>query len=290
MPGPKFTIVTATYNSARTLRDTIESVISQDFKDWEHWVIDGGSKDGTIEMVKEYPHIKWISERDSGLYEAMNKGIQRANGEILLMLNSDDCLTQGALRNVADAFAAHPEWDAAFGDIIYMDGEGNEIYRREEAVYDYDVLRLSGVCYVIHQTLYVRKALHDRIGVYRHQDFISCADYEFILRMGKSGAKVGHISEYLARYRIHDFGQTADDRMRRNIARETEIILKEYGRPEGFSGKALRALNRGKRQLQKLALRGKIDVIPGSVKLRKYIKGKNNFSSNSLDRVEAREK
>ena len=290
MPGSKFTIVTATYNSARTLRETIESVVSQDFKDWEHWIIDGGSKDGTIDMVKEYPHIKWISERDSGLYEAMNKGIQRASGEILLMLNSDDCLTEGALRNVADAFAAHPDWDAAFGDIIYMDGEGNEIYRREEAVYDYDVLRLSGVCYVIHQTLYVKKTLHDRIGLYRNEDFISCADYEFILRMGKAGAKVGHISEYLARYRIHDFGQTADDRMRRNIARETEIILKEYGRPGGFSGKALRALHRGKRQLQKLALRGKIDVVPGSVKLRKYIKGKNNFSSNSLDRVEAREK
>ena len=290
MPGPKFTIVTATFNSARTLRDTIESVVSQDFKDWEHWIIDGGSKDATINIIKEHPHIKWISERDSGLYEAMNKGIQRASGEILLMLNSDDCLTGGALRYVANGFTAHPEWEAAFGDIIYVDDEGNEIYRREEALYDYDVLRLSGVCYVIHQTLYVKKSLHDRIGLYRNQDFISCADYEFILRMGKAGAKVGHISEYLARYRIHDFGQTADDRMRRNIARETEIILKEYGRPEGFSGKALRALHRGKRQLQKLALRGKIDVIPGSVKLRKYVKGKNNFTSNALERVEAREK
>lgn len=287
MPGPKFTIVTASYNSIRTIRETIESVIAQDFKDWEHWVIDGGSKDGTIDLVKEYPHIKWISERDSGLYEAMNKGIVRAAGEILLMLNSDDCLTPGALRMVAEGFDGHPEWDAAFGDIIYVDSQGNEIYRREEAGYDYDVLRLSGICYIIHQTLYVKKSLHDRIGVYRHKDFVNCADYEFILRMGKAGAKVGHIPDYLIRYRIHDFGLTADDRARRNIARESAIILKEYGRPDGWPGKALRVINRGKRQLQKLALRGKIDLVPGNVRLKKYIKAKNSVSSNALERMEA---
>jgi glycosyltransferase involved in cell wall biosynthesis len=287
MPGPKFTIVTASYNSIRTIRETIQSVIAQDFKDWEHWVIDGGSKDGTIDLVKEYPHIKWISERDSGLYEAMNKGIARATGEILLMLNSDDCLTPGALRMVAEGFGTHPEWDAAFGDIIYVDSQGHEIYRREEAGYDYDVLRLSGICYIIHQTLYVKKSLHERIGEYRYKDFVNCADYEFILRMGKNGATVGHIPDYLIRYRIHDFGLTADDRARRNIARESAIILKEYGRPEGWPGKALRVINRGKRQLQKLARRGKIDIVPGNVRLKKYIKAKNSVSSNALERMEA---
>jgi glycosyltransferase involved in cell wall biosynthesis len=290
MPGPKFTIVTASYNSIRTIRETIESVVSQDFKDWEHWVIDGGSRDGTIDLVNEYPHIKWISERDSGLYEAMNKGIARAAGEIVLMLNSDDCLTPGALRTVAKGFQANPDWDAAFGDIIYVDSQGKEIYRREEALYDYDVLRLSGVCYIIHQTLYVKKALHDRIGVYRHKDFINSADYEFILRMGKTGAKVGHIAEYLIRFRIHDFGMTADDRVQRNIEREAATIGKEYGRPSGVRGKILRTLTRGKRQLQKLAHRGKVDLVPGRVKLGKYMKAKTSVSSNALEQLEAREK
>jgi glycosyltransferase involved in cell wall biosynthesis len=290
VPGPKFTIVTASYNSIRTIRETIESVVSQDFKDWEHWVIDGGSRDGTINLVKEYPHIKWISERDGGLYEAMNKGIERASGEILLMLNSDDCLTPGALRTVSEAFDSNLDWDAAFGDIIYVDSQGKEIYRREEAIYDYDVLRLSGVCYVIHQTLYIKKALHNRIGLYRHKDFINSADYEFILRMGKEGAKVGHIPEYLVRFRIHDFGMTADDRVRRNIQREVEIIGKEHGRPAGVPGRVLRALTRGKRQLQKLAHRGKVDLVPGGIKLKKYVKAKTSISSNALERLEAREK
>jgi len=290
MAGPKFTIVTASFNASRTIRETIESVVLQDFKDWEHWVIDGGSKDNTIDIVKAYPHIKWISERDGGLYEAMNKGIARASGEILLMLNSDDCLTEGALRMVAEGFAAHPEWDAAFGDIIYVDSRGQEIYRRQEAGYDYDVLRLSGVCYVIHQTLYVKRALHERIGVYRHKEFINSADYEFILRMGKLGAPVGHIPEYLVRFRIHDFGMTADERVRRNIERETKIICAEHGRPDGAQGKALRGIMRAKRQLQKLAKRGTIDVVPGGKKLQKYMKAKTSITSNALERLEAREK
>src|SRR5204863_9173385 len=157
----------------------------------------------------------------------MNKGIQRASGEILLMLNSDDCLPAGALRKVAEAFNRNPDWGAAFGDIIYVDSQGKEIYRREEAVYDYDILRLSGVCYIIHQTLYVKKSVHDRIGLYRQKDFINAADYEFILRMGREGVKVGHIPEYLIRFRIRDQGMTTDDRVRRNIERESGIICRE---------------------------------------------------------------
>ncbi len=288
MSRPKFTIVTASFNSIGTIRDTIESVLKQDFKDWEHWIIDGGSKDGTIELVKEYPHLKWISEKDSGLYEAMNKGIERATGEILLMLNSDDRLTEGALQAVADGFAKNPDWDAAFGDIIYVNSRGEEIYRREEAIYDYDVLRLSGVCYVIHQTLYVKKALHERIGNYRYQEFIVSADYEFILRMGRAGAKVGHVPQYLVRYRIHDAGLTADNRVQRNMRREVGIISKEYGRPEGAAGKALRILMKAKRQLQKLAIRGKIDLVPGNRKLAKYMQDSSKITSNALAEIEAR--
>src|SRR4051812_15681720 len=267
MPDPKFSIVTASFNSIHTIRETIESVLSQDFKDWEHIVMDGGSKDGTLDLLQEYPHLKWESEKDEGHYHAMNKGIERAQGEVLLMLNADDCLRPGVLRKVAEAFDKHPEWDAAFGDIIYVDSKGNEIYRREEALYDYDVLRLSGVCYIIHQTLYVKKSVHDRLGVYRQKDFINAADYEFILRMGRKGVKVGHIPEYLIRYRIHDQGMTTDDRVRRNIARESALICREHGRPEGWPGKALRVMTRGKRQLQKLTHRGKMDLVPGSVLL-----------------------
>jgi glycosyltransferase involved in cell wall biosynthesis len=280
MPRPKFSIVTASFNSIHTIRGTIESVLQQDYKDWEHLVMDGGSKDGTIELLKEYPHLDWVSEKDEGHYHAMNKGIEKARGEILLMLNSDDCIRPGILRKVAEAFEKHPDWDAAFGDIIYVDAEGNEIYRREEAIYDYDVLRFSGVCYVIHQTLFVKKSLHERIGLYRSKEFFNCCDYEFILRMGREKAKVGHIPEYIVNYMYHVNGQSADLRVTRNMAKESAVIRREHGWPDGFRGKALRAAMRGKRQFQKLIYRGKIDLTPGTWKSRKHMKEKTNFTSN----------
>lgn len=272
--------MTATFNAANTLRETIESVRAQDFKDYEHLVIDGGSTDGTLDIVREYPGIDWISEKDKGLYFAMNKGVKRARGEILLMLNADDCLTEGALGKVAAAFEKNPDWDAAFGDLIFVDGAGREIFRREEAGYDYDELRYSGVCYVIHQALYVKKALHDRIGLYREGEFHICADYEFILRMGKMGAKVGHVPEYLVRYRYHDHGLSADLRANKILREESERVRKEYGWPGGTKGKLLRNAMRVKRQLRKLVARGKVDLKSGEAMLAAHRKEKTQVASN----------
>ena len=143
--SPKISIITACFNSIHTIRETLESVRSQDYPHWEHIVIDGGSTDGTVEVLKEFPHLQWISEKDEGHYHAMNKGVARATGDVVNILNADDCFRPGALRKVAEAFQAHPDWDGLFGDIVYVDGKGREIYRREEALFDYDVLRFGKV-------------------------------------------------------------------------------------------------------------------------------------------------
>src|SRR5436190_3145728 len=139
---PKISVVTPSFNSARTIRETLQSVQNQRYPNCEHLVIDGGSTDGTLGIVKEFPGVKWTSEKDSGIYDAMNKGVGRANGEIIGILNSDDRYRPGALTTVAETFTAHPDWDALFGDIINIDERGGEIYRRHEAKYDYAILRL----------------------------------------------------------------------------------------------------------------------------------------------------
>ena len=90
MIQPKISIITVTYNSAKTIKDTIESVLSQTYKNIEHIVIDGNSTDGTQEIIRSYPKIKMISENDNGIYDAMNKGIEFASGEVVGFLNSDD--------------------------------------------------------------------------------------------------------------------------------------------------------------------------------------------------------
>jgi len=209
MLTPKISVVTPSFNSSTTIRETIESVRGQDYPRWEHIVLDGGSTDGTLDILKEYPHLIWLSEKDEGHYHAMNKGIQRATGEVVNILNADDCYRPGVLTKVGKAFVAHPDWDGLFGDIVYVDGQGREIYRREEAKFDYNVLRFSGVCYVIHQTLFVKKTVHDRLGLYRHKEFLNCCDFDFILQLGRTGCQIGHLPELIVNYRYHEHGQSA---------------------------------------------------------------------------------
>ena len=105
----KITVVTPCFNSERTIRETLESVARQEHPNVEHIVMDGGSSDGTIAILKEFPHLKWFSEKDEGHYHAMNKGIAMATGEAVAILNADDCYCDGILAKVAQALAAHPD-------------------------------------------------------------------------------------------------------------------------------------------------------------------------------------
>jgi len=280
MLTPKISVVTPSFNSFATIRETIESVRGQDYPHWEHIVMDGGSRDGTLDILKEYPHLFWLSEKDEGHYHAMNKGIQRATGEVVNILNSDDCFHPGVLTKVGEAFAAHPDWDGLFGDIVYVDGQGREIFRRAEAKFDYNVLRFGGVCYVMHPTLFVKKSVHDRLGLYRHTEFLNACDFDFILQMGRAGCQIGHLPKLLVNYRYHEHGQSADLRVTRNMAKEASRIRKEHGVPDGIAGKLLRIYYRGKRQLQKLRYRGGCDLVPGSWLLKKHMREKTSFSSN----------
>src|ERR1700736_4207479 len=217
---PKISIVTPTFNGIATLRETIQSVLAQDYKDWEHIVIDGGSTDGTVDLLRKYPHLQWMSEKDQGHYHAMNKGIERAQGDIVGILNADDCYREGALRKVASGFEMNPQWDALFGDIVYVDGTGDEIFRREEARYDYDVLRFGNICYVIHPTLFIKKGVYECVGTYRYEKFLNACDVDLMLRLGRAGCRVGHIPELIVNYRLHEHGQSADRRVVRNTQRE----------------------------------------------------------------------
>jgi glycosyltransferase involved in cell wall biosynthesis len=282
----KITVVTPTFNSIHTIRETLDSVTRQDHPNIEHIVMDGGSSDGTLDIFKQYPHLKWSSEKDEGHYHAMNKGIALATGEAIAILNADDCYCEGILSKVAAALAAHPEWDALFGDIIFVDGEGREIFRREEACWDPQIVRF-GFAMANHQALFVRKRTYDRLGLLRHKDFKNCCDYEFFMRLAANQCLVGHIREYVVRYRYHQFGQSADERIVANMAREILAIQKEYGMPGGVVGWLLARYGRIKRQLQKLFILGKCDLVPGRILLSRHMREKTEFSSNiGLDKLE----
>src|SRR5438105_2694229 len=109
--APKISIVTPSFNSSHTLRTTLESVATQNYPLVEHLIIDGGSTDGTLDILRSYPHLLWVSEKDQGHYHAMDKGTRMASGEVVAILNADDCYRPGVLAEVARAFQAHPDWD-----------------------------------------------------------------------------------------------------------------------------------------------------------------------------------
>jgi glycosyltransferase involved in cell wall biosynthesis len=275
----RLSIVTPSFNSGHTLRETLESVARQDYPHVEHIVVDGGSTDGSLEILKTSPRLRWICEKDEGHYHAMNKGILMATGEAVGILNADDCYCEGILAKVAAAFEANPKWEALFGDFIFVDGAGREIYRREEACWDPQIVRF-GFGLALHQALFVRKATYERLGLLRHKDFKNVCDLEFLTRMAQAKCRVGHIPEYVVRYRYHEFGQSADKRIVANMVRETALIRREYGVPGGFVGWLLGKYARVKRQGQKLVFLGKCDVIPGRWRLRKHMRDRTEFSSN----------
>jgi GT2 family glycosyltransferase len=255
-----------------------------DYPSFEHLVVDGGSTDGTLDILRSFSHLTWVSEKDEGHFHAMNKGIARATGELVVILNADDCFVEGALRKVADAFEKNPGWDALFGDVVYVDGEGRKIYRRQEAAYDFSVL-LYGLDYICHQSMFVRKGVYDRLGGYRHREFLTAADFEFKLRLGRSGCHVGHVPEWLVYFRYHARNKSADLRVIRNSNREAAEIRREYGNPGGTWGALLRVVFKAKRQAQKLLLRGRCDLIPGTWHLRSHLRERPQVpSSAGLDK------
>ena len=179
----KISIVTAAYNSAATIRDTIESVLSQDYPDIEYVVADGGSKDGTVEILKSYgDKIKWVSERDSGIYEAMSKGVAMATGDAIGIMGSDDFYPDNqAISRVAKAFE-ESKADSVYGDLYYVDAEDtNKIVRNWQSG-KYDRQRFLNGWMPPHTAFFLKKSAYDAYGLY-DTSYQSAGDYELMLRM-----------------------------------------------------------------------------------------------------------
>ena len=182
----KISLITVSYNSASTIRDTFESVLAQNCEDYEYIVVDGLSKDNTVEIIKEYePRFKgkmrWISEKDSGLYDAMNKGIKMASGEYVGILNSDDFFADNnILQRVADTLEKHPV-DAVYGDVNYVKPEKLTKVVRHYSSANFKRWKMRIGLMPAHPSFYVKKELFDKLGYYR-TDYKIAADYELLLR------------------------------------------------------------------------------------------------------------
>lgn len=195
-------VITATYNSAATVRDTLMSVRRQSHPQVEHLVIDGGSTDATLSIVSEFPHVaRVVSERDKGIYDAMNKGIALATGDIIAILNSDDFYAHDqVLAHVADTFARKGS-DAVYGDLHYVDPERTDRITRRWVSGEYVPGSFRKGWMPPHPSFFVKRGLYDRFGTF-NLGLKSAADYELMLRfIEKNGVVPAYLPEVLVKMR-----------------------------------------------------------------------------------------
>lgn len=183
----KITVITATYNSAATVRDTMESLLGQTYKDVEHIIVDGGSTDGTMEIVKELEpryggRLRYISERDKGIYDAMNKGIGMATGEVVGLLNSDDFYTSpDVLETLAEELTSSGA-DAVFGDIHFVKSDDLHKCVRYYSSANFRRWRMLLGFMPAHPSFYCKKAAYERFGLFK-LDYKIAADFENLIRL-----------------------------------------------------------------------------------------------------------
>lgn len=226
----KVSIITPTYNSAQTVRDTIESVLSQDYDNIEYIIIDGYSKDNTLDIIKEYSDqiAVVVSEPDKGIYDAMNKGIRLATGDVVGILNSDDFFTSNDVISIVVKEFMHNQTDAIYGDIHFVRPENlNKCVRYySSAIFSPFLFRFGFM--PAHPSFYVKKSCYEQLGTY-DLNYRIAADYDLMIRfLYKEKIRYKYLKKDFVTMRI---GGISTEGVNSRILLNKEIVraCKKYG-------------------------------------------------------------
>jgi hypothetical protein len=202
-PAPRISLVTPSFRQAPFIERTIRSVIEQGYPDLEYFVQDGGSRDGTVEILERRADrlTGWDSQADTGQSQAINRAFAKTSGEIMAWLNSDDILFPGALCYVADFFAKHPDVDVVYGHRVLIDEEDREIGRWILPPHNDEVL--SWADYVPQETLFWRRRIWDKAGGQIDESFRFAMDWDLLLRFRAAGARFERLPRFLGGFRVH---------------------------------------------------------------------------------------
>lgn len=226
----KISIITACYNSASTIMDTLRTIQMQTHKDVEHIIIDGGSTDGTLSILEQNrQYISHLtSEPDNGLYDAMNRGILKATGDIIGLLNSDDLLANKYVLSNVVSKLNNPAIDACYGDLVYVKQDDvNKVVRYWRSNLYNSKLIAKGWA-PAHPTFYARREVHDKYGMLFNLDYKLASDYELLLRLlVEHKINVAYIPEVMVKMRV---GGTTNKSIKNIINQNREIMraLKDY--------------------------------------------------------------
>jgi GT2 family glycosyltransferase len=223
----KVSVVTPSFQHARFLERTLDSVERQEGVEVEHMVCDAASTDGTVELLRARgARVRWVSEPDAGQADAVNKGIRATDGEIIGWLNSDDVYYPGALAAVRAHFERHPEVDVVYGDADHIDLEDRpfEAYPTEP----FDLRRLVQACFLCQPATFFRRRAAERHGLLDAR-LQYCMDYEYWLRLALAGARFAHLPVKLAGSRLYAENQTLGSRVKVH-AEINDMLKRTLGR------------------------------------------------------------
>jgi glycosyltransferase involved in cell wall biosynthesis len=227
------TIITPSFNQGQFLERTIRSVLEQKTGDprftgrLEHWVIDGGSRDDSVEILRRYSgHLQWISEKDRGHPDAVNKGLARATGDIIGWLNSDDIFYPGAVARAVDFLERHPDIDVVYGEGHHIDE--HDRYLETYPTEDWNFERLKEHCFLCQPAVFFRRSVAERFGPLDVQ-WHYALDYEYWLRLGKNGARFARIGAVLAATRLHAATKTLGSRVKVH-SENNDMLVALFGR------------------------------------------------------------
>ena len=239
----KISIITITFNSAKTIQRAFASVQGQTYSDIEHVIVDGASNDGTREFIeayaKQHKNVRWISEKDEGIYNALNKGVRMATGDVVGFLHSDDVFfAPDSIEHIAKAFES-TQADVIYGDLQYC--RGNRVVRRWESnPFDRHSLKFGWM--PPHPTVYVRKEVYQQVGEYDEWFRIS-ADYDMMLRIFSAGYKSHYIPEVIVSMEVGG-ASNKNTKARLSKTQEDYIALKKNHVGAGYITVACKQLRK----------------------------------------------
>ena len=229
-PSPTVSIVTPSLNHARFLERTIESVLNQQYLTLEYIIQDGGSTDGSLQILEHYQsqltHLE--SRPDCGQAHAINLGFRHASGEIMAWLNSDDILLPGTLAYVATFFHEHPEVDVVYGHRVIIDEHDQEVGRWVLPPHDENMLLWAD--YVPQETLFWRRQIWEKAGGYVDESYHFALDWELLLRFYDTGAKFARLPRFLSAFRVHDGQKTSRELDGNGLQEMSRLRKQRHGR------------------------------------------------------------
>ncbi len=222
---PLVSIVTPCYNMAQYLPEAIQSVLSQDYPNIEYIVVDGGSTDGTLEILERYKdRLSYTSAPDRGPSDAACQGLRRARGEIVTWLNADDSFLPGAIRTAVDYMQEHPDADVVYGEGWWIDEHGAVIERYPTLHFDAKVLERD--CFICQPAAFIRASAYRRCEL--DPNVARSFDYDLWIRMAKAGFHFESIPQYLANSRMHRGAKTIYER-REVFQASMRLLRRHYG-------------------------------------------------------------